>query len=70
MGFVGNITGTCLSFIWPSLFHLIIKGDGLDQRTKIKNCSIIALGVLFGCVGMIYSSQELARAISEIDEYE
>jgi vesicular inhibitory amino acid transporter len=70
MGLVGNITGTLLSFVWPSLFHLKIKGHTLTDRQKWPNYAIIAAGLCFGAVGIVYSSLLLSDAINEVKEYE
>lgn len=70
MGLIGSFTGCMLSFIWPCVFHLKLKGPQLDQRTKIKDYTIIGLGLSFGIVGIIYSSAALARAMNALDEYD
>uniref|UniRef100_A0A915L617 Vesicular inhibitory amino acid transporter n=1 Tax=Romanomermis culicivorax TaxID=13658 RepID=A0A915L617_ROMCU len=70
MGLVGNITGTMLSFVWPSLFHLKMKGSKLNDKQKWVNRSIVLIGVVFGSVGVYYSSMQLRKAIYAVDEYE
>uniref|UniRef100_A0A915I243 Amino acid transporter transmembrane domain-containing protein n=1 Tax=Romanomermis culicivorax TaxID=13658 RepID=A0A915I243_ROMCU len=70
MGLVGNITGTMLSFVWPSLFHLKMKAPKLNDKQKWVNRSIVLIGVVFGSVGVYYSSMQLRKAINAVDEYE
>ncbi|CAG0906566.1 unnamed protein product, partial [Cyprideis torosa] len=62
MGFIGSITGTMLSFIWPTYFHLKLKGDELDLATKAYDSLIIFLGFLFGTVGVYSSGRALKLA--------
>ncbi|TKR77793.1 hypothetical protein L596_018705 [Steinernema carpocapsae] len=63
MGLVGNITGTMLSFIWPALFHLKLKGARLTDFEKKFDLAVIGLGVTVCVVGIYYSAIELATAI-------
>lgn len=70
MGLVGNITGTLLSFVWPTLFHLKLKGHTLTDRQRMINYGIIGSGLCFGTVGFIYSGLLLSDAINEVKEYE
>lgn len=62
MGFIGSFTGTMLSFIWPCYFHINLKGSTLDRQTIIYDCCIIALGVLFGVIGVYDSGSALIKA--------
>ncbi|XP_017839977.1 vesicular inhibitory amino acid transporter isoform X1 [Drosophila busckii] len=62
MGFIGSFTGTMLSFIWPCYFHIKIKGHLLDQKEIAKDYIIIALGVLFGVIGIYDSGNALINA--------
>lgn len=68
MGLIGNITGTMLSFIWPALFHLKIKGSMCDQRQKRFDYFIIITGFTVMIIGVYYSSVELANAIKYSEE--
>jgi vesicular inhibitory amino acid transporter len=70
MGLIGNITGTMLSFVWPCIFHLQLKGAQLPQSKRITDMCIIGVGVLIGAVGIYYSSAQLIAAFNQIDEYE
>ncbi len=69
MGLVGNITGTMLSFIWPCLFHLQLKGAYISGRTRAGSIAIISTGVLFGIIGIYYSTIQLSRALNYVDVY-
>ena len=62
MGFIGNFTGTMLSFIWPCYFHLKLKGDSLSLQMVAIDCFIIFLGVLFGIVGIYDSGRAMVEA--------
>lgn len=62
MGFIGNFTGTMLSFIWPCYFHLKLKGERLKLRAVVVDCFIIFLGVGFGLIGIWDSGEALVEA--------
>ncbi|XP_046386401.1 vesicular inhibitory amino acid transporter [Ischnura elegans] len=62
MGFIGSFTGTMLSFIWPCVFHLKLKRGTLSQSTVAYDWFVIALGCLFGVIGVWDSGSALIRA--------
>lgn len=62
MGFIGSFTGCFLSFIWPSIFHLMLKRQTMNKLVMAYDIFIICLGVFFGCLGMYYSGRALDRA--------
>lgn len=62
MGFIGSFTGTMLSFIWPCYFHLKLKKGTLSTQTIAYDYFIIALGVLFGVIGVYDSGSALITA--------
>ena len=62
MGFIGNMTGICLSFIWPSFFHLKLRRHVISWYTMCYDMFIIFLGLMFGIVGMYYSGRAMKRA--------
>jgi vesicular inhibitory amino acid transporter len=62
MGFIGNFTGTMLSFIWPCYFHLKLKRPQLDWGTVAYDCFVIFLGCLFGIIGVYDSGSALIKA--------
>lgn len=64
MGFIGNFTGTMLSFIWPCYFHLRLKGNTLNWEVVAFDCFIIFLGVLFGLVGIYDSGKAMIEAFA------
>ncbi|PAV86950.1 hypothetical protein WR25_25618 [Diploscapter pachys] len=68
MGMVGNITGTMLSFIWPALFHLKIKGDKMVDRDRKFDQFIIGLGCAICICGVYFSFLELLRAMNSADQ--
>ncbi|XP_015795842.1 vesicular inhibitory amino acid transporter-like [Tetranychus urticae] len=59
MGLVGNITGTMLSFVWPCYFHMKIKWNEMDTRTRAWEISIICIGLVSGFIGVITSFNAL-----------
>lgn len=63
MGLVGNITGTMLSFIWPALFHLRIKGSQATEQERRFDKAVIMTGVTLMTIGLYFSSIELAVAV-------
>ncbi|CAI4232370.1 unnamed protein product [Auanema sp. JU1783] len=63
MGLIGNITGTMLSFIWPALFHLKIRGTRMVDIDRRFDQFIIGLGCTICVSGVYFSSMELVRAI-------
>ncbi|KRZ72449.1 Vesicular GABA transporter [Trichinella papuae] len=69
MGLVGNITGTLLSFVWPCVFHLKLKRQKLSKYAVYCDWAILTFGILFGLIGIYFSSTELYRAIQVVDEY-
>ncbi|VDP50584.1 unnamed protein product [Soboliphyme baturini] len=69
MGLVGNITGTMLSFIWPSIFHLQMKRHLLPKYKLWLDVSVICIGAIFCLSGLFYSSMGLHRAIHYPNEY-
>ncbi|KAK5982779.1 Vesicular inhibitory amino acid transporter [Trichostrongylus colubriformis] len=68
MGLIGNITGTMLSFIWPALFHLHIRGDKMVNRDRRFDQMIIGLGCSICISGVYFSFMELLRAIRANDQ--
>lgn len=55
LGFIGSLTGTMLSFVWPCLFHMQLRWDELNVYTRVWEIFIICIGIFFGITGM-YSS--------------
>ena len=64
MGFIGNFTGTMLSFIWPAYFHLKLKSGTMSRQTMYYDYLIIFLGFLFGIIGVFDSGRALIKAFS------
>jgi hypothetical protein len=56
--------------VWPSYFHLRLCGAHLSTLGMARNYTIIAIGLVFGSVGIWYSSKQLNRAMNMVDEYE
>ena len=62
MGFVGNISGTFLSFIFPCVFYMKIHWRNVQTFEVIINCLITLFGGLVGTMGMIFSGKELIKS--------
>ncbi|VIO90768.1 vesicular GABA transporter, putative,Uuncoordinated protein 47, putative [Brugia malayi] len=63
MGLVGNITGTMLSFIWPAMFHLKLKGANVKESDRNFDKFIIGTGICLMTIGLYFSALELVQAI-------
>ncbi|VDM10078.1 unnamed protein product [Wuchereria bancrofti] len=63
MGLVGNITGTMLSFIWPAMFHLKLKGANVKESDRKFDKFIIGVGICLMTIGLYFSALELVQAI-------
>ncbi|ETN79874.1 transmembrane amino acid transporter protein [Necator americanus] len=66
-GYSIPLPGTMLSFIWPALFHLRIKGDKMVDRDRRFDQMIIGLGSSICISGIYFSFMELLRAIRADD---
>jgi len=64
MGFVGSFTGTCLSFVFPCVFHLILKWSKTPWYSILTKIVVIVFGLVCGASGLFFSGRELARAFS------
>ena len=64
MGFIGNFTGTMLSFIWPCYFHLKLKGNSLHWKQVAFDCFIIFLGCSFAIIGIYDSGKAMVEAFA------
>lgn len=62
MSFIGNLTGTCLVFVFPPLFHLKLRKSVLPWWQIILNISIILFGTAAGSVGLYSSGTALVKA--------
>lgn len=63
MGLVGNITGTMLSFIWPAMFHLKLKGPHVTENDRKFDKFVIGAGICLMTIGLLFSTIELIQAI-------
>ena len=64
MGLVGSFTGTCLSFVFPCIFHMKLKWERLRWYNIVINVVVIIFGVVCGAFGLFFSGRELARAFT------
>ena len=56
-------SGTMLSFVWPCLFHIRLRGRSLPVTTIVFDVVIVIIGLACGIVGMYYSAKGLFAAI-------
>nr|AKN21635.1 slc32a-2 [Schmidtea mediterranea] len=61
MSFIGSFTGTCLTFIFPCWFSLVLKRKELNVKQKLYRVSIIICGIFFGITGMIFAAKEMLK---------
>lgn len=64
MGFVGSFTGTCLSFVFPCVFHLVLHWNKTPWYSVLTKILIILFGLVCGACGLFFSGRELAKAFS------
>ena len=64
MGFVGSFTGTCLSFVFPCVFHMTLKWKKLTWYSILLKILVILFGLVCGAFGLVFSGRELAKAFS------
>jgi len=62
MGFVGSFTGTCLSFVFPCIFHMKLKWNKLKWYSIALRCFVIVFGLVCGGFGLVFSARDLAKA--------
>lgn len=66
MGLVGSFTGTCLCFIFPCVFHIVLKWKELRWYNIIARVYVIVFGIICGVLGIVFTGIELANAVSGI----
>lgn len=64
MGFVGSFTGTCLSFVFPCLFHMKLKWNTLKWYSIALRCFVIVFGLVCGGFGLVFSARDLAKSFN------
>ena len=62
MGLVGSFTGTCLSFVFPCVFHLKLKWKELKWYDVALRIFVIIFGLVAGGFGLVFSGRELAKS--------
>ena len=66
MGLVGSFTGTCLCFMFPCIFHMVLKWNELKWYNIVVRVTIIIFGLVCGVLGIVFTGRELAKAVSGI----
>ena len=66
MGLLGSITGSCLCFVFPCVFHLKLKWKNLRWYHIILRLAIVVFGVSCGGLGAVFTGKELAAAIKGV----
>ena len=64
MGLVGSFTGTCLSFVFPCIFHIKLKWKMLQWYNILLKIVIAVFGVVSGGFGVVFTAKELARVFT------
>lgn len=64
MGLVGSFTGTCLSFVFPCVFHMILKWDTTPWYSILLKIVVVLFGLVCGGFGLVFSGRELAKAFT------
>lgn len=64
MGLVGSFTGTCLCFVFPCLFHMVLKWNELRWYNIVVRVSVIMLGLICGALGIVFTGKELAKVFT------
>ena len=64
MAFAGSLTGSCSAFIFPPLFHLILKKKELKLYHYIIDVSVVIFGILASIFGLAYTGKALFEAYS------
>ena len=64
MGLVGSFTGTCLSFVFPCVFHMILKWNKTPWYSIMFKIVVIMFGLVCGGFGLVFSGRELGKAFS------
>ena len=64
MGFIGSFTGTCLSFVFPCVFHLTLKWNKTPWYSIVTKIVVVLFGLVCGACGLFFSGRELAKAFS------
>ncbi|XP_068734486.1 vesicular inhibitory amino acid transporter-like [Montipora capricornis] len=59
MGFVGSFTGTCLSFGFPCIAHLMLRWNSLRWYHITGEIVLIVFGVFAGGLSFVYSGKAL-----------
>ena len=57
------LSGTMLSFVWPCIFHLRLRGGSLPIHVIVIDVFIVIIGLTCGIVGMYYSAKGLVAAL-------
>ena len=66
MGLVGSFTGTCLCFMFPCIFHMVLKWKELKWYNIVVRVFITVFGLICGVLGIVFTSKELAGAVSGV----
>lgn len=64
MGLVGSFTGTCLCFVFPCLFHMVLKWNELRWYNIVVRVTVIILGLICGVLGIAFTGIQLANAFT------
>ena len=63
MGLLGSVTGSCLCFVFPCLFHMKLKWKQLAWYQVLVRSFVVVFGVGCGGLGAVFTGKELAAAV-------
>merc|ERR1719244_2322766 len=64
MGVVGSFTGSSLCFVFPCVFHCMLRKNSITRWQYWFNIFVIAFGVIAGATGIVFSMKELIHKIA------
>ena len=64
MAFIGSLSASCLAFIFPAIFHLMLKKEELKLYHYVLDVSIVIFGILASILGLVFSGMSLAKTFS------
>ena len=64
MAFIGSLSGSCVAFIFPAIFHLILKREEFKLYHYVFDVFIVIFGVLASILGLVFTGMSLVKTFS------
>ena len=64
MAFIGSLTGSCVAFIFPAIFHLMLKKKEIKLYHYVFDVLIVIFGILASILGIVFTGMSLVKTIS------